>query len=158
MSAFRQKSSTPAHSHSKPALVDMKLQVPSTVTDMANSFFNRIWDSLCPFAPLFVWIQVLMSCYYLFLMPDMSVHLDQDKVRASKVSRTLRGWLFIVSVACGVFGYMIISQGCKQAGSQWSVLWFLAAVILTWFVTRLMLASIEQTTLTNASDILKQLN
>ena len=162
MSSSRSRKLSPSAKSSplkaKPTQIDLKVEVPAPVTDMAKKFWNKIWNSSCPFASLFVWVQVLMAIYYLFLMPDISVKLDQDKVKAEKVSRSLRGWLFLVSIGCGFLGYMIISQGCDKAGPQWSVLWFIAAVILSWFITRLILASVEKTTLTNASDILKQMN
>lgn len=157
MSSLRRPKSL-STSDSKATPTDLKLQVPAPVTDIAKKFWNKVWNSSCPFASLFVWIQVFMSIYYLFIMPDVTVKLNQDKVQAETVSRSLRGWLFIVSLGCAFLGYMIISGGCEKAGPQWSILWFFAAIILSWFITRLILASVEKTTLTNASDMLKQMN
>ena len=149
---------TSASSKVPSSSVDISLKVPTHVTDMAKTFFSKIWNSSCPFASLFVWSQVLMSIYYLFLMPDVNVYLDQNQVKAVKVSRSIRGWLFIVSVACGIVGYMIISQGCEKAGSQWSILWFLAALVVTWLVNCFILAGVERSTLSCSSDFLKQMS
>ena len=138
--------------------VNLSVTVPPAVSSIGKQILDTIWDSSCPFASLFVWIQVLMGIYYLFLMPDINVKIEQDQVKAEKVTRSVRGWLFIVSIGCAIFGYMTISQGCEKAGPQWAVLWFLAATIFSWFITRLILASIEKTTLTNASNMLKAMN
>ena len=138
--------------------INLSLTVPPAVSTMGKQILDKIWNSSCPFASLFVWIQVLLGIYYLFLMPDVNVKIDQDQIKAEKVTRSVRGWLFVISIGCAFFGYMIISQGCDKAGPQWAIIWFLAAIIFSWFITRLILASVEKTTLTNASNMLKSMN
>ena len=138
--------------------VSLSMDVPDRVTNMGKQVLNKVWDASCPFASLFLWIMIIMSLYYLFIMPDISVKIDQDQVKAEKVTRTLRGWLFLVTLTSGIVGFQIIRQGCDKVGIQWSVLWFLAAWILSWFATRVVLASVERITLAQASDLLKQMN
>jgi hypothetical protein len=99
-----------------------------------------------------------MSIYYMFLMPDVNVYLDQNQVKAVKVSRSIRGWLLLVAVGCGIAGYMLISQGCEKAGSQWSILWCLVALAATWLINCFILAGVERSTVSCSNDFLKQLS
>lgn len=158
-SSRRRSSATPAGPLlSKTSSIDINLKVPTHVTDIAKTFFSKIWNSSCPLASLFIWIQILMSIYYMFLMPDVNVYFDQNQVKAVKVSRSIRGWLFLVSIGCGIAGYMLISQGCEKAGSQWSILWFLVALAATWLINCFILAGVERSTLACSNDFLKQLS
>lgn len=140
------------------APVQLSVKVPSAVTTIVKRITDAIWDPTCPFASLFAWMMGATAIYYMFLLPDISVRMEGDKVKAEKVTKNLRGWLFLATVLSGIVGYQVIHQGCKSAGSQWSVMWFIVAFVLSWFITRLILASVEKTTISNASDILKQLN
>jgi len=140
------------------APVQLSVKVPSAVTTIVKRITDLVWDPTCPFASLFAWMMGATAIYYMFLLPDISVRMEGDKVKAEKVTKNLRGWLFLATMISGFVGYQVINQGCKSAGSQWSVMWFIVAFILSWFITRLILASVEKTTISNAADILKQLN
>lgn len=143
----------------KPVTLDMKVNVPPTVVDTGKDLWARVWDADCPFASLFLWISIIMGIYYLAVMPELSVRVeDKGKVEATRVSQSLRAWLFFTVLFCGLLGYKIIQQGCTKVGPAWSVLWFVAALILTGFVTRLVLASVQRVTLSQASDILRQMD
>ena len=142
----------------KPVRLDVKVDVPPTVVKTGRDLWARVWNDDCPFASLFLWITSILGLYYLFIMPELDVQMQKDKVEATRVSHSLRAWLFVTMVFCGLVGYNIIQQGCTKAGPAWSLLWFVAASLLTWFITRLVLASVQRVTLSQASDILKQMD
>ena len=149
-SAFR---TTPSNKGLK-----VEMTVPPKVTDFFKTVWSKVWDASCPFASLFLWMMVAMALYYLFLMPSVSVKIEDNNVKAVKVTRTLRGWLFLTTLLGGFIGFNIIRQGCEKAGSQWSVIWFVSAFALTWIITRLVLASVEKISLSDASTLMQKLD
>lgn len=145
MSSKRQSAATTTVTRRTPIKIKVDTEVPAMVVDSAQKIKSYIWDDSCPFASLYVWIMILISLYYLFSLPKNVVYLDKDDttIRVEKVTRTLRWWLFTTNLIMTGLGYLIIKRACAGAGSAWSGLWFIAAMVLSRLVSALILSSVE---------------
>lgn len=139
-----------------PAGVEATVKLSKQASDLMGKIGSMLWSKECPFASLFVYMMILKTVYYLFLMPEVTVNLKDDKVHAEKVSQSLRSWLVLATVVSGLIGWFLIKRGCDEARPYMGFVWFLVALVLNMFISRILLASIDRITLAQASEILKQ--
>jgi hypothetical protein len=133
------------------------LKVPDAVIDTGKQIWTKLWDKDCPFASLYIWIIIVLALYYLFWLPEITLHTSADTIVGKKVDKNIRGYLLLSLILSGLAGYYIIRQGCKSAGPYWSILWFFVALLITYILTQLILASTLQITVADSSKILNDI-
>jgi hypothetical protein len=136
------------------------VSVPQSIVSGAKTLLKTLLDEECPLASIFIWLNVYLVIYYLFFLPDFTLHVKEDNqtVVAKKTTKELRGWLVLAVVLSTIAGTWIIKRGCVRAGPWWAIIWFLVALLIRIMITELILASVEHVSLPGGWELLKQVD
>ena len=139
------------------------VEVPGEIVDKVKTVANQLnflWDPVCPFRSLYIWLMIFMVVYYTAWVPDTfyEIHDDNKSLKATTVTPKDRVYLVLSILFGGFVGSRIIQEGCNRVGPLWAILWFLVALMIPTFFSQIALAFAEKSTLPSALVLLDAIN
>lgn len=139
------------------------VEVPGELVDRVKTVTNQLnflWDPVCPFRSLYIWLMIFMVIYYTAWVPDTfyEIHDDKKSLKETNVTSRDRVYLVLSVLIGGWVGSRIIQEGCNRVGPLWAILWFLVALMIPTFLSQIALAFVEKKTLPSALVLLDAIN